>query len=71
MLDDIPQCVPMEIKPTSLSFDDYEIRWHDDGLSIKQVINKQAGAVEFVGVQVDEHSGFTVGKSVQIHTNIV
>ena len=40
MVDDSPQCVPMEIKPESLSFDDYEIRWHDDGFSIKQVINK-------------------------------
>ena len=43
----------------------------DDGLSIGQVLNKQAGSVEFVGIQVDELSGFSVGRTAKIHTNIV
>ena len=40
----------MEIKPSKLSFDDYEVKMSDDGLSISQVISKQAGAIEFIGL---------------------
>ena len=68
MLDNSPQCIPMEIKPSKLSFDDYEVKMSDDGLSISQVISKQAGAIEFIGLQVDEQTGFVVDRSVKVHT---
>ena len=51
----------MEIRPSRLSLNDYEIKLNRDGQSIAEVLNTNMGAVEFTGMQLDENVSFSFG----------
>ena len=63
------ECAVTSVKPKKIDMDDYEIRLNDDGTSIKSVMNKAMGEVEFTGVQVD-HEGVIMGMNIQVFTNV-
>ena len=64
MNDDDPtdlECFPVEILPSGIPFQNYDIRYDKASMRITEIRNKQFGLIKFNSYKIDELCGFVRG----------
>ncbi|CDW89559.1 UNKNOWN [Stylonychia lemnae] len=67
-IDDQMECMPLEVYPTGVQIQDYDIRFNKQAEAITQVINKEFGQVKFQSFRIDQECGYVRGSVTKIYT---
>lgn len=62
--------MPVEIYPSKLPMNDYDIRYDKDSDRITEIRHRQSGLVKFVSQKIDEECGYVSGSKLVVFTSI-
>ena len=68
LLDDEPECLPVEIRPEGVSLNDYDIRYDKSQNRITEIRHRTFGLVKFNSYKIDEECGYVRGSPLIIYT---
>ena len=67
-MDGEPICLPLEIKPDSISINDYDIKFDKTTRTITEIVNRKYGPVLFSARHIDDQLGFVSRSVIEVFT---
>jgi hypothetical protein len=64
------ECMPVEIKPSGVSMQNYDIRFDDRANKILEIRHKHFGLIKYESVRIDEECGYVNGSCLTVYTSV-
>lgn len=63
------ECLPVEIKPSGVSMQNYDIRFDNRANKILEIRHKHLGLIKYESIRIDEECGYVNGSRLTVFTS--